>query len=197
MKDLKIYGLIPLKSTSTRFPGKNFSKFCNTTLLDNTIKKLYDNVDYIFISTDIPNLIENKHDTKIFIVPRPGEFVTPDSTQDSVVKDFIDQIDRMNNDDYIIILCQVTSPNWSSHRLKYAINKLKQHNKTIISVSENYHPNGCFYIFTKDMFLEHNSIYNHDDGIYLISIPSHESIDIDYEYQLRIAEAIQRGDYAP
>lgn len=204
--DLKTYGLIPVKSQSTRFPDKNFSEFCSPTnglrsnLISNTINKLLKaRIDKIFISTDTPEKVNEKIVSppaafdNLYILKRPKELATPETTQDEVIHDFISQLSIEKN--YVIILCQVTSPNWYPHRLSYALNKLKQHRKTIVSVSPDYKPNGCFYIFTKEMFLQHQSIYNHDNGIYLVVIPWKESTDIDYPYQLPIAEAINKGNY--
>lgn len=217
MYDLEVIGLIPVKSFSKRFPEKNFSEFCPETgfrgnLISNTIEKLVKaRVDKIFISTDKPEKIIGKKEysppaayTELYVIGRHTEETQekPEITMNEVVLDFIEHtkvgtpsfISGKLPDNYIICLCQVTSPNWSPHRLVYAISRMKQHKKPVISVSPDFQPNGCFYVFTKGLFLECLDIYTSSNGIYLTQLTWDESIDIDYYHQLRIAEAISRGD---
>jgi CMP-N-acetylneuraminic acid synthetase len=191
---MEIMGLIPIRSGSKRFLDKNFSNFCGTTLIDYTIKRMISagiTEKNITISTDVPDRIKSRYIVNVKI--RPDELAKDDSTADSVVGHFINNYQI--SDDYIIVMCQVTSPTWLPHNLTSAINIFDQVNKPVISVSPNYQPNGAFYIFKKTHYLQHNSIYIHDSGIYLFKLLWKESVDIDYPYQHSIAEAIKKGDY--
>lgn len=196
---MKTIGLIPIRSGSKRFPDKNFSAFNNTTLIYNTIDKLVSaRVDEIYISTDAPEKVKSilwtlpAAFTKAYILDRPKELAEDNSKIEDAILDIIDKI--QSDEDYIIVLAQVTSPNWSPHSLIYAINKLEYKKvDSVISVSPDFKPNGCFYIIKKSTFLLHKKLYL--SNMYLIDLSWSESTDIDYEYQLYIAEAIARGNY--
>lgn len=189
-------GFIPIRTGSKRFQKKNFSKFLDTTLLQNTVDKLIKaGINKIYISTDDFEAVKdfaviNKFKDKVIIFQRPHELASDETITDLVVNDFIHQIGILYDDTIVftIVLCQVTSPNWSAHRLIYALHRHEEKNKVVISVSPNYEPNGCFYIFTKEQFEHSYSILNND--LYLVVLNWDESIDIDYSYQLHIAEAI-------
>lgn len=209
---MRTFGLIPLKSESKRFPGKNFSVLNGKSLIVNTLKKMLGSIDTVFILTDDPERISfilKMHEYKpkeyseiytkeniesgIYIVPRSKESCNSFAQTENVVDEFINYI-RFFDEDYTIVICQVTSPNWESHVLKYALHKhdYYKYEKTIISVSPDYKPNGCFYIFTKNKFLKYRKIYSPD--LYLVLLDWKQCTDIDYEYQLRIAEALDKGD---
>lgn len=185
-------GLIPIRTGSKRFPEKNFSYFLDTTLIKNTVDKMIKaGIEKIYISTDDFEFVKNfavinKFKDKVLIFQRPSELASDEATTDSVVKDFIYQI-GINYDD-TIIMCQVTSPNWSAHRLIYALHRLEEKNKVVISVSPDFQPNGCFYVFTRYQFDKTQSILNND--LYLVVLNWSESADIDYKHQLKIAEAV-------
>lgn len=196
-EELTKIGLIPIRSGSKRFPGKNFMSFNNTTLIQNTINKLKEaGVNHIYIlSDDIekPKELFDSKDNGITLIKRPGILSRDESTTDEVINYFL--FNTPTDGNFTIVLCQVTSPNWGSHILKYALHKhdYYKHEKTLVSVSPDYKPNGCFYIFTKSKFLKYNKIYSPD--LYLVILDWKQCTDIDYEYQLRIAEALDKGDY--
>lgn len=210
---MRTFGLIPLKSESTRFQGKNFSDLNGKPLIVNTLEKILTCLDTVFISTDDPERMsfilktynykpkeyseiyaKDNIESGIYIILRSSESCRPDSPTEVVVNELIDYL-RFFVEDYSIVLCQVTSPNWESHVIKYALHKHEyyKYEKTIISVSPDYKPNGCFYIFNKSKFLKYHKIYSPD--LYLVLLDWRQCTDIDYEYQLRIAEALDKGDY--
>lgn len=201
---METYGLIPIRQGSKRFINKNFSNFKDTNLLMNCISKLIKaNIYNIFISTDIPepvlNYINNSKPCDYFnkaninIINRPPELALDNSTTEEVILNSIVYINKYNisrsiDTDYTIILCQVTSPCWSYHRLIYGYEVYKSEKIPVVSVKPDYSLNGCFYIFSKDMFIKNSGIYS--DKMKLVILPWEESIDIDYKYQLNIAESI-------
>jgi len=208
---MRTIGIIPIKSKSTRFPGKNFSDFNGKTLIVNTLEKMLKHIDTVFISTDDPISVTDMlkiygYTTKekfdltddiesgIYVLFRDEKLCQPDTPTDDVIHDLIKKLSFFD-EDYIIALCQVTSPLWKPHTLRYAIHRHEcyKYEKTIISVSPDYKPNGCFYIFTKSKFLKYQQIYAPD--LYLVVFDWKQCADIDYAYQLFIAEAIARGDY--
>jgi len=189
---MRTIGIIPVRSRSRRFPGKNFSSFNGTTLIENTIAKLRKaRIDDIIISTDA---IQKVIGLPVMVMERPKELAQDDSKVEDVILDVIKKIQAPPDEDYIIVLAQVTSPNWSPHSLLYAINKLEDKKvDSVISVSPDYKPNGCFYIIKKSTFLSSKKIYS--PNMYLVMLDWNEATDIDYEYQLYIAETIARGNY--
>lgn len=198
---MKTIGIIPIRSGSKRFPGKNFSSFNGTTLIKNTVDKLLKaRVDEIYISTDVPDKVKANVVTQpaafdnLYISERPKELAQDDSKTEDVILDVIESLTENHNDDYIIVLAQVTSPNWKPHSLLYAINKIIDKKvDSVVSVSPDFKPNGCFYVIKKSTFLLHKKLYL--PNMYLVDLTWKESADIDFEYQLYIAEAIARGNY--
>lgn len=198
---MKTIGIIPVRSGSKRFPGKNFSLFNSNTLIKNTIDKLVKaRIDEIYISTDAPDEVRTNVITppaafnKLYILDRPHDLAEDNSKIEDVILHIIEKIeDVISEEDYIIVLAQVTSPNWSPHSLIYAINRLEDKKvDSVISVSPDFKPNGCFYVIKKSTFLLHKKLYL--PNMYLVDLTWKESTDIDFEYQLYIAEAIARGN---
>lgn len=197
---MKKIAIIPLKSDSKRFPRKNFKLIDGKSLLMNTIDKLYEaGVDMIIISTDIEEEVFHMITPTarfIFIYNRP-ENLMGDAKTEQVVMDIINETETNSLSllkDYTIVLTQVTSPLWKPHRLKFAIEKLKHDGiDSVVSVSPDYSPNGCFYVFNKNTFLKHNKFFT--NNTYLVSLPWKESIDIDYEHELSIANALSKDNY--
>ncbi len=193
---MKKVAIIPVRSGSKRFHGKNFSKFSGSTLIENTIAKLRKaKINKIIISTDVPEkvLLTVKEDKNTCIYKRPTELAQDDSKIEDVIFDVVNRLKYQQEEDYIIVLAQVTSPNWLPHSLIYAISKLEDKGlDSVVSVSPDYKPNGCFYIFKMSTFLKSKKIYS--SNMYLVDLNWTDSIDIDFEYQLYIAEAIERGN---
>ena len=200
---MKTIGIIPIRSGSKRFPGKNFSAFNDTTLIRNTIDKLVRaKVNEIYITTDVPDEVKTNIITppaafnELYIFDRPKELAQDNSKIEDVILDVINRIYITCDmpDDYIIVLAQVTSSNWSPHHLIYAMHKLNEKKvDSVISTSPDYKPNGCFYVIKKSTFLLHKKLYL--PNMFLVDLNWDESADIDFEYQLYIAEAIARGNY--
>lgn len=219
---MNIIGIIPAKYESIRFPHKNFKDINGKKMIVNTIEKMMmAGIDTIIVSTDAPclsfktiyeemvekatykidsNYIRNSyiiHDKKlkpsIYIIERERELCHKDTPTEDVIINIIKQLGI--EDDYMIALCQLTSPNWSSHKLRYAIYKAHDNKKCdrFISVSPDFKPNGCFYLFSKNSFIEQPNIYT--EKTYLVTIPWDESTDINYYYEWCIANSIAKGNY--
>jgi CMP-N-acetylneuraminic acid synthetase len=204
---MKKIAIIPLKSDSVRFPCKNFKYINNIPLVANTINKLYESgVDTVIVTTDkklyafnlvYDNLTNHRCQTT-YLFNRPDNLMG-DTKTELVVHDIIKEIDAnksigLNKKDYIIVLTQATSPLWNTEKLELALYKLETTDAdSVISTSPDYKPNGCFYVFKKSTFLHNNKIFT--DNSFLITMPWEESIDIDYEHELSISNALIRGNY--
>ena len=198
---MKRVAIIPLKSDSVRLPRKNFKFINGKSLLDITIAKLVESdIDIIIISTDKKERVFHslgECNKPIFIFNRP-EYLMGDAKTESVVMDVINEIASRNivkqDEDYTIVLTQVTSPTWKSHRLKSALDRIRRDIiDSVISVSPSYQPNGCFYVIDKSTFLKHYKFFT--SNTYLVSLPWKESIDIDYKYELYIANSLEKNYY--
>lgn len=205
---MKKVAMIPLKSDSVRFPDKNFKSINGKPLIINTIDKLNEaNIDTIIISTDSAqrtnSILETKnidyHTSNVIYMHDRLHNLMGDTKTELVVHDITKEIDadkgiHLNNKDYIIVLTQVTSPLWNPSKLKLALYKLDTTDAdSVISVSPDYMPNGCFYVFRKSTFLQSNKIFT--DKSFLITMPWEESVDIDFEHELSISNALTRGNY--
>lgn len=201
---MKTLGIIPVRSGSKRFPGKNFSKFNETTLIENTIDKLLKaHIDSIVVSADTNALemikgMNIKSNPIVTFITRPSYLAQDDSRIEDVILDVIYRLKTIQpeylEEDYIIVLAQVTSPNWSPHSLAYSIHRLEDKKvDSVISVSPDYKPNGCFYIIRKSTFVRSNKLYL--NNCYLVKLDWEASCDIDYEYQLYIAQALSQGNH--
>lgn len=204
---MKKVAIIPLKSDSVRFKEKNFKYINNIPLIANTVNKLYESgVDTVIVTTDktlyafnliYDNLTHLRCQTT-FLFERSNKLMG-DTKTELVVHDIIKEIDArksigLSDKDYIIVLTQVTSPLWNPERLELAFYKLNDGNAdSVISVSPDYMPNGCFYVFKKSTFLQSNKIFT--DKSFLITMPWEESVDIDFEHELSISNALIRGNY--
>lgn len=195
----KVIAIIPVKSDSKRFLDKNFKEISRgIPLIINTLDKLFKcgQVDEVYISTDD---VKRVHDivsttprlsdyvlSNIQIVKRPANLVGDAKLEDVVKNVYKEHMDTSQS--YTFVLTQITSPLWNYNELTHAILKHKEITLPIISVSPNYHPNGCFYIINSSDLFNTDSFYT--NNIYLKVLSWKQSIDIDYEYQLYIAKAI-------
>lgn len=204
---MKTVAIIPLKSDSVRFKEKNFKYMNDVPLVANTINKLYESgVDIVIVTTDkilyafcLINNASNVHKCQTTHLFERSSDLMGDTETELVVHDIIKEIDTkkdiiLDDNDYIIVLTQVTSPLWNPSKLKLALYKLdKADIDSVISVSPSFAPNGCFYVFSKSTFLQTNKIFT--DKSFLITMPWEESVDIDFEHELSISNALIRGNY--
>lgn len=195
----KTIAIIPVKSDSKRFPDKNFKEISlDNPLIINTLDKLFKcgQIDDVYISTDdvarvhsmvsYTDRLPDYAFAHIHIVERPANLVGGAKSEDVMYDVYDKHLDHTKQ--YTFILAQVTSPTWHPTYLKHAIVKHHELKVPIISVSPDFKPNGCFYIINLVDLHDNNSLYS--NNMYLKVLPWEQSIDIDYEYQLHIAQAI-------
>lgn len=201
-QDPTAIALVPVKERSVRYPGKNFAKFMDTTLLSHAVKKLniIPHITQIIISTDAGKKVANtlqddRTDVeKVTILERPPHLCDDITTTDAVVHHVISRQITMDPDE-IMVVTQVTSPLWyPSDLINALVDFVNEKRQTTVTVNPEYQPTGCFYIFRKQAFMMYHRIYA--GKVFLWTLPYERSLDIDYPFQLPVAEAVERRDYS-
>lgn len=185
-----------------RFPGKNFARFKDTTLLTHAVTKLRElpHTKHILISTDAPNKVAQcleagKVDMEdLTILERPPHLCDDIATTDAVVQHVLTRQGKLDADE-IVVVTQVNAPLWESGDLAFALEDfVNERRQTTVTASPIYQPNGCFYIFRVGTFMTFRRIYA--GNLFLWILPFERSIDIDYPWQLPVAEAVDYGNFA-
>ncbi len=201
-KPWRRFAVIPAKTHSRRFRGKNFRTFGDISLVLHCARKLLPFVEAVYVSTDEPKwLIEElkvkgTDQEQEYIIPllRPGNLCRDDTNTEAVLLHAIDHVHPRVQ--YCLVLAQATSPLWQPETLARAIETFERETPpALISVNPAYQPNGCFYLLDKDKFAVNKHIFASDAHLYTMSWG--ESIDIDYAYQYTVATAIAKGRCHP
>jgi CMP-N-acetylneuraminic acid synthetase len=162
--------------------GKNFTKFNGQFLIDKTVEFATKFDLPIYVSTDYHDW-EFKHPVKL--IKRPSAFAkdtTPMRTVWEHAKSHIKED--------VIILLQPTSPLRKKKTIEncIAIYETYKGKRNIVTTSLNK-PNGYCFIFPRQRYIW-------DHKLFLVQCNYADNIDIDYIWDFRIAEAIERGDYS-
>jgi CMP-N-acetylneuraminic acid synthetase len=201
-----IIGAIPVKKESKRFPGKNFMKIGGDYLINKAISRLKDHVDCIIISTDakdqVVKIINEGGDAtpfnRITIVERSEDVLDGDLPSNEPIRQAISDTMRFFTGD-TVVMTQVTTPLIRSQTVARCIEEWRsvtryqqgQRPDLIVTVNPDYRPNGGVYVFHASHLCNPGPLYR--GNVRLCKIPFKEGIDIDYQYQLPIAEAVLMG----
>jgi CMP-N-acetylneuraminic acid synthetase len=183
--------IIPARKGSKRFPGKNFALFNGVPLWENTVNiALCAGLKNIVMSTDdhdCADQVEEKY-PDLILHWRSLKNSSDHVRMEDVVIEVIEQIPPRNVD--TLCLLQVTTPLLTSDVLYNAIDVyFKTKLKGLVSVNPAYQPNGAFYIRDLEDFKLNPTFYP-EEKLHLYMMYWRESIDVDFEYQLRIATVI-------
>ena len=138
-KKFKFLVLIPARGGSKRIKNKNLKILNGKPLIDYTINtalksKFHKNDIYVSSESDkIEKYIKSK---KISFIKRPKELAKDTSSTFSVIKHFVQNIDK---DFDFLVLLQPTSPLRKNTTLSNAINMVRKNDDCIISVQINDH----------------------------------------------------------
>lgn len=176
--------VIIARKGSTRLPNKNMKDFGEKPLLQHTIEQAVNSqlFDKIIISSDYESIPSENY----IWYPRPQELCGKDISAEAVVidalKEYPDGID--------VCLLLPTTPLRSIADIIEAYKKyLLLFPSALVSVSENsLMPNGALYIIKLGTLREANSFY--PKGTVLFRMPVNRSIDINYYWEFRVAEAL-------
>ncbi len=211
---MKIIGFVCIKLNSERLPNKNIKLLNNKplcTYIFNTLLKIKElDTIYVYCSDyKIMEYIENNE--KIIFIKRDEKYDTNETT----VNDLLISFSKLVNADYYI-MCHTTSPFTNHKSIQSALNILFTGgydsvfsviktqtfmwniNKIPLNFDINniprtqdldpvYLENSGFYIFNRKDIIKGNRIGSNP---YLYEVNNIESIDIDYEYDFKIAELV-------
>lgn len=217
----KVNFLLPMKGHSERVPNKNLKTFVDKPLyhfvLEQILKSKY--LNKVYINTDSENIIKdvNKHFPEVIIINRPTELIGDFVSMNKIIEydlsqiegDFflqthstnplltVETIDKgieafFDNQDKFDSVFSVTK--WQT-RFYWEDGKPINHNPKELLRTQDlpglYEENSNFYIFTKDSFIASD---NKRIGVkpYMFEMPPMEAVDIDTEFNFKLAENIYR-----
>jgi len=187
---VKVLAIIPLRIGSKRLPKKNFLALSGRPLYWWVLREACAcrRIDKVVVSTDADrrSLIPENYD----IIQRPPELATDTATTEDVVEDVIRKGEY--NDYDTIMLIQATTPFTSTDVMDKALRIFEEnHLVCLVSVNEQYHPNGAFYIIQREIFFQNKTFWV--KGMSIIKMNNRNSLDIDNIWDFRIAEALTNG----
>jgi len=217
---MKISFIVPVKSKSSRVPGKNTRPFADTTLLDIKLKTLVELnlTDEIIVSSDSDDILQKAGKYKNVVAHKRDDYYCRDETPYSEVCKHI--IEQAHYD--IIYWVHITTPLISAETYRNAwaefsqmdkekfdsiigMKKLQTHIWTKDSKPLNYTTekhvysqfleplyiiNNSLFITPKDVALKRQFNYGFKPKIF--EVPEKESIDIDHEDEFEFAEFLYR-----
>ena len=218
-KKKKYLGVILARGGSKRLPGKNLKKLNGKPLIAYSIlaglKCKY--LDMLIVSSEDKNILNISKKYGAETIKRPKYLASDKSKSSSALKHVLENI---SNFDYLVLL-QPTSPLRNEKHICEAINLLEKKNAdAIISVCKlnnnsmchtltknfdmknffkskkkikNYYKiNGAIYICKINFFLKENSLFL-KNNIYAFEMTKEESIDIDTEFDFKMAEILMKN----
>lgn len=125
---MKKIALLPFRSNSSRFPGKNFVRIIGTPLYRILAEKLIESnyFDEIYLYTDEAESVNKEtKDIDVRVVQRNPKNSEAHSTTEDVISEFIDT-NNFSNDDWICLF-QVTNPMVRLEYLTKLIDNIDSH----------------------------------------------------------------------
>lgn len=214
----KIIALMPLKSHSSRVPGKNFKLLEDKPLFRWMLDKLLasEHINQVIINTDAQRELEHAglpDNPKLIIRQRKKELCGDDVSMNLVLED-----DIANSDSDIYLMTHTTNPFISLNTINKAIEAFSQELEADSLFTVNrmqtrfydqrcqainhdpdnliptqelepwYEENSCMYLFTKDSFNKTQARIGASPMMFETS--KLESVDIDEPQDWQLAEAL-------
>lgn len=183
---MDVLAIITARGGSKRLPGKNIMDFCGKPLIAWTIEAAKD-CYRIVVTTDSEEIASISNDCGAEVITRPGELATDDARSIEVVIHALSILEWETN----YMLLQPTSPLRTSEDIKKAYNLFKITGaRNVVSVNENYEPNGAIYLCDNSYWHGNYAFYGKDTFPYVM--PNEQSIDIDTIEDFRLAESFMQ-----
>jgi len=192
--------IITARKGSKRCPRKNILPFLDT----NIVRKTLDDANHIalpgkiVLTTDYPlgsKLIDPEYGQCLYLV-RAERLCTDEAGHVDVIIDALAFWSQSSVDGELpdsFVLMQPTSANRNLDTLYRALTRWERDDiPALVSVNPAYQPNGSFYFCRTDAFLDQRTLF--PKGSHFWKCSWEESIDINYQWDFRIAEALVRGD---
>jgi CMP-N-acetylneuraminic acid synthetase len=216
--DRKVVALVPIKDHSERVTGKNFRDFAGKPLYHHIVHildRVYA-VDQIIINTDSPRVIEEGPtlSEKVVVHRRTDELLG-----DGMSTNRIFEYDLEHSDGEIYLQTHATNPLMRSETFAQALKAFVENEEdydSLFGVTQhfsrfydvegraiNHDPeklirtqdlpplceeNSCVYVFTKESFAKHGRRIG--EIPLMFPTPAIQSVDIDDEFQFRLAELL-------
>lgn len=188
--------IIPARKGSKRLPHKNTLTVGGIPLVKRAIDTAKSaGLTKIVVTTDDPKVKEIALKEDVVVIDRPEELATDTAQTEDAILHAIDYVVKNLNWDFnSICLLQVTSPLLRPETLQNAIETFYKENlSSLVAVNSMafFKPTGAFYISTKASYLKHKTFWVEDMAVF--SLNAQETIDIDYAWDLAIANAVANG----
>ena len=218
MSEIKVVAFVPMRHHSQRVPGKNYRPLAGRPLYAYILDTLSrcPEVAHIVVDTDSPVLMEGIRSEfpEVEIIPRPGNLCGDDVPMNDILLHDIGQIDGdvflqthstnpLLGDGTITRAIQAYSDGLPDHdslfsvtrfqtRLWTAEGKAVNHDPATLIPTQELEPlfleNSCLYVFSRESLVgRHNRI---GKTPILFEISPEEAVDIDTEWDFRLAECM-------
>ena len=214
INEKKILLVILARKGSKRIKNKNIKKFNGKPLVVWTIEQAlrFQNLNsQVLLSSDCEKTLKiGQSYNKLLTIKRSKNLATRNTTSIEVIKNLIKKLKFTGH----IILLQPTSPLRLDIDIKKVISMLMKKKMPVISVSKLiqnssliiranekkkfvplnkkkcslYYPNGAIFAASSEWLIKNFSFYDSKSFLYIM--PEERSIDIDYEYQFKMAEVL-------
>ena len=214
INEKKILLVILARKGSKRIKNKNIKKFNGKPLVVWTIEQAlrFQNLNsQVLLSSDCEKTLKiGQSYKKLLTIKRSKNLATRNTTSIEVIKNLIKKLKFTGH----IILLQPTSPLRLDIDIKKVISMLMKKKMPVISVSKLiqnssliiranekkkfvplnkkkcslYYPNGAIFAASSEWLIKNFSFYDSKSFLYIM--PEERSIDIDYEYQFKMAEVL-------
>ena len=214
INEKKILLVILARKGSRRIKNKNIKKFNGKPLVVWTIEQAlrFQNLNsQVLLSSDCEKTLKiGQSYKKLLTIKRSRNLATRNTTSIEVIKNLIKKLKFTGH----IILLQPTSPLRLDIDIKKVISMLMKKKMPVISVSKLiqnssliirankkkkfvplnkkkcslYYPNGAIFAASSEWLIKNFSFYDSKSFLYIM--PEERSIDIDYEYQFKMAEVL-------
>ena len=139
-KRIKIISFIPAKKNSQDLKNKNLKKLNNLSLVELAIlgAKKSKLINEIYLSSDSEKILKIGTKLNIDAIKRQKNLSSYSASANSVILDFIKNKLQNNQEDYIIVYLQPTSPFRNNIHIDQAIKYfIKKKFRSLVSVTEN------------------------------------------------------------
>ena len=154
-KTTQIIALIPAKKNSQDLKNKNLKKLNNLSLFELAIlgAKKSKFINKIYLSSDSDKILSKGKKHQIELIRRKKSLSTNSASANSVIFDFIKNYLKNDQENFIIVYLQPTSPFRNTNHIDGAINYfIKKKFRLLLSVTENKN-------FFKSLYKKNNTLF--------------------------------------